>query len=57
MYWFLEYITLQATPKFECKHNKDYVCMYANYLLLNSYNCNNMFVCRYQRILYQLLQL
>ena len=28
MYWFLEYITyLQATPKFECKHNKDYVCM------------------------------
>ena len=57
MYWFLEYITLQATPKFECKHNKDYVCMYANYLLLNSYNCNNMFVCRYRRILYQLLQL
>ena len=28
MYWFLEYITyLQATPKFEYKHNKDYVCM------------------------------
>ena len=28
MYWFLGYITyLQATPKFECKHNKDCVCM------------------------------
>ena len=26
MYWFLEYITLQATPKFECKQNKNYVC-------------------------------
>ena len=27
MYWFLKDITLQATPKFECKHNKNYVFM------------------------------
>ena len=27
MYWFLEYITLQTTPKFEYKHYKNYVCM------------------------------
>ena len=24
---FLEYITLQATKKFECKHNENYACM------------------------------
>ena len=31
MYWFLEYVTSQATPKFQCKHSskhiKNYVCM------------------------------
>ena len=27
MDWFLKDITLQATPKFECKYNKNYVRM------------------------------
>ena len=27
MYWFVKDITLQATPKSECKYNKNYVCM------------------------------
>ena len=30
MYWFLKDITLQATPKFECKYNKK-LRTYANY--------------------------
>ena len=27
MYWFLKDIPLQVTPKFECKYNKNYVCI------------------------------